>query len=252
MINNKWLKFNYLVTLIFTCIPFFGFMSRGNFFAAQNLDINIIVSSVTVSLTSSLIAMVFVIVIGLPAGYYMAKANFKHKDLLDILFNFPQVLPPAVIGLLLLLTYGNNGFIGGRLGIRMSFSQLSVIITFIFVSLPIFVKGVSVAFSEVNPKLEQTAAILGDSPWLVFKRISYPIAKKGIVVSLMMAYSRGLSEFGATMMFAGNLQGVTQTLPLAIFTALESNLNNALLLSFIMFVISLILLIGIHFLMRRE
>ena len=252
MKNRSLLKVNYLITILFVCLPFLGFMMRGNFFEVQSLDTSFIISSIRVSLETSLVSMLIVVVVGLPAGYYMSKIDFKYKSIVDLLLNLPQVLPPAVIGLLLLLTFGNNGFIGSRLPISMSFSRLSVIITFIFVALPIFVKGVSVSFSEVDSKLEQTASILGDNDLQVFQRVSYPLAKNGIVVSLMMSWSRGISEFGATMMFAGNLTRVTQTLPLAIFTALESNLNNALLLSFIMFVISLLMLSGVHLLMRRR
>lgn len=239
------------MTLFFICVPFLGFMTRGNFLKLQNLDITVILSSLWVSLLSSLIAMVVIIVVGIPAGYFLAKTQFKYKSLLNILLNLPQVLPPAVIGLLLLLTYGNNGYLGSliaRLGIQTTFSRLAVILTFIFVALPIFIKGVSVAFLEIDPKLEQAALLLGDSPMQVFWRISCPLARKGTVVALMMAWSRGISEFGATMMFAGNLPGVTQTLPLAIYTALESNLNNALFLSFLMFLVSLMVLVGIYLL----
>lgn len=246
---------NYIITLVFICLPFVGFATRGNFFEVQNLDLEIILSSLSVSLMSSMISMTAILMIGLPAGYYMAKTDFKYKRILDLLFNLPQVLPPAVIGLLLLITYGNNGFIGrhlSALGIRMSFSTLGVIMTFIFVSLPIFIKGTSVAFSEVDSRLEEAALLLGDSPKDVFRRISFPLAKEGILVALLMAWCRGISEFGATMMFAGNLAGVTQTLPLAIYTALETNFNNALFLSFLMFVISLMVLVCTHLLLMKK
>jgi len=255
MKNKGFLKLNYFITLSFICLPFFGFFSRGNFLRIQNLDLPIIFSSIWVSLRNGLIAMFIVILIGLPAGYFMAKTEFKGKEFLNLLFHLPQVLPPAVTGLLLLITYGSNGFIGRHLailGIRTSFTSLAVVLTFIFVALPLFIRGVSVAFMEVNPKLEETAQILGDSSFQVFRRISFPLAKRGIVVSFMMAWSRGLSEFGATMMFAGNLQGITQTLPLAIYTALETNLNNALFLAFIMFLISLSLLILTHLLTKEQ
>jgi len=249
------LAINYIITLIFICLPFVGFATRGNFFEVQNLDIGFVLSSLRVSLVSSLIAMLITIMFGLPAGYYMAKADFKFKSILDLLFNLPQVLPPAVIGLLLLITYGNNGFIGRHLsilGIRMSFSNLGVIMTFVFVSLPIFIKGTSVAFSEIDSHLEESALLLGDSPWNVFRRISFPLAKKGVLVAFLMAWCRGISEFGATMMFAGNLTGVTQTLPLAIYTALETNFNNALFLAFLMFIISLSVLVCTHLLLMKK
>ena len=255
MKSNRILLINYIATLIFICLPFVGFVTRGNFLEIENLDIEIILSSLSVSLISSIISMALIFVIGLPVGYYMAKNDFKFKSVLDLLFNLPQVLPPAVIGLLLLITYGNNGFIGRHmieLGIRMSFSTLGVIMAFVFVSLPIFIKGTSVAFSNVDPCLEESALILGDSPQCVFCKISLPLAKEGILVAFLMAWSRGISEFGATMMFAGNLTGVTQTLPLAIYTTLETNFNNALFLSFIMFVIALMVLICTYLLLMKK
>lgn len=255
LMKDKFFKFNYFITLLFTCIPFLGFASRGNFLKLHNLDMPLILNSLRVSLLTSVISICFVIILGIPAGYYIGRNNFKYKSQLNIIFSLPQVLPPAVIGLLLLITYGHNGFIGRYLsliGIQTSFSMLAVVLTFIFVSLPIFIKGVSVVFSEIDPKLEQTALLLGDSPIQVFRKITFPLANKGILVALIMSWSRGISEFGATMMFAGNLQGVTQTLPLAIYTALQSNINNALFLAFIMFVISIIMLIFIHILIERR
>lgn len=210
--------------------------------------------SLRVSFVSSLVSMMIIMLVGLPAAYYMARSAFKFKTVLDSLLNLPQVLPPAVIGLLLLFTYGNNGFIGkhlARLGIQTSFSSLAVMMTFLFVSLPIFINGCRLAFSKIDPEFEQTAALLGDDSRKVFLRITLPLAKKGILVSLLMAWSRGLAEFGATMMFAGNLPGVTQTLPLAIYSALDTNVNNALFLSFIMFIISALVLVCVHFLSKE-
>lgn len=247
-------KISYWVALLFLSIPFLSFAVRYDFLTLNNLDLALIWMSLRVSLVSSLISIMIVILVGLPAGYYMARSAFKFKTVLDALLNLPQVLPPAVIGLLLLFTYGNNGFIGknlARLGIQTSFSSLAVIITFLFVSLPIFINGCSVAFSKIDPEFEQIAALLGDDSRKVFFRITLPLAKKGILVSLLMAWSRGLAEFGATMMFAGNLPGVTQTLPLAIYSALDTNVNNALFLSFIMFIISALVLVCVHFLSKE-
>ena len=254
MKRNKIPKLSYTIALIFLIIPFFSFAVRYEFLTLSNLDLVLIWASLRVSLVSSLIATFMIILIGIPASYYMARSSFKLKTTLDAILNLPSVLPPAVIGLLLLFTYGNNGFIGrhlAQLGIRTSFSSFAVILTFIFVALPIFINGCSLAFREVDPELEQTAALLGDSPRKVFFRITLPLARKGLLISLLMAWSRGLAEFGATMMFAGNLPGVTQTLPLAIFSALETNVNHGLFLSFIMFIIAGLVLITVHFLSKE-
>ena len=253
--DHKWLRLNYVFTLTFTVLPFLAFITRGRLIEFNALDWHVISSSLWVSMKCSLIAMLIVILLGLPTGYYIARHSFKYKIFFDTLFNLPMVLHPAVIGLLLLLTYGSHGFIGRYLlamGIKTSFSSFAVILTFIFVSLPVFIKGVSVAFSEVDEQLETTARILGDSPLQVFKRITFPLAKKGLIVSLLMSWTRGLSEFGATIMFAGNLKGVTQTLPLAIYSAMESNMNNALFISFFMFILALLVLVSTHLLSEER
>ena len=240
--DHKWLRLNYVFTL--TVLPFLAFITRGRLIEFNALDWHVISSSLWVSMKCSLIAMLIVILLGLPTGYYIARHSFKYKIFFDTLFNLPMVLPPAVIGLLLLLTYGSHGFIGRYLlamGIKTSFSSFAVIF-----------KGVSVAFSEVDEQLETTARILGDSPLQVFKRITFPLAKKGLIVSLLMSWTRGLSEFGATIMFAGNLKGVTQTLPLAIYSAMESNMNNALFISFFMFILALLVLVSTHLLSEER
>jgi len=252
--RTPFLKASYFIALSFLLLPFFSFVMRPNFLSVQHLDLTLIWESLRVSLVSSLISMGFVMVVGLPASYFMATSTFPFKRALDAFFNLPQILPPAVIGLLLLFTYGSHGFIGrhlANLGIRTSFSILAVILTFIFVSLPIFINSCSLAFRKVDPGLKEVAAGLGDGPMKVFVRITWPLAKKGVLISFLMAWSRGLAEFGATMMFAGNLPGVTQTLPLAIFNALERDVNHALFLSFFMFIFSGFILISVHFLSKE-
>lgn len=249
MKSKIWLKLCYWMALLFLILPFFSFAVRHQFLNPENLNPTRIWQSLQVSLLSSLLASLIILLVGLPAAYYMSKATSRFKSFLDSLLTLPQVLPPAVIGLLLLFTYGNTGFVGRHLqilGIRFSFSMLSVVLTFVFVALPLFMNGCAVAFAKVDPELEQMAAILGDSPQKVFWRITLPIAKKGIITAFLMAWSRGLAEFGATMMFAGNLPGITQTLPLAIFSALETNIYDALMLAFIMFVLATAILITIH------
>lgn len=196
--------------------------------------------------------MVIVAVIGLPAGYYLGRGKFFGKRVMDALFNLPQVLPPAVIGLLLLLTFGNNGLIGKYLPFNTSFTFFAVVLAFIVVALPLFIKGVGIAVSAVDEESLEAAIVEGATDWQAFRHITFPIIKNGLISSFLVAWSRGIAEFGATMMFAGNLQGVTQTLPLAIYSAMESNLNNALFLAFMMVAFSLLILVGTHLLFIKE
>lgn len=246
------MKASYFGALLFLCLPFLGFAARGNFFDLNQLDLNFIASSLRVSLGASLMGMVIVAVIGLPAGYYLGRGHFFSKRIMDALFNLPQVLPPAVIGLLLLLTFGNNGLIGKYLPFNTSFTFFAVVLAFIVVALPLFIKGVGIAVSAVDEESLEAAIAEGATDWQAFRHITFPIIKNGLISSFLVAWSRGIAEFGATMMFAGNLQGVTQTLPLAIYSAMESNLNNALFLAFMMVAFSLLILVGTHLLFIKE
>ena len=251
MKSNKRLLTAYLLSLIFLFLPFLSFFTRGNFLDLSELDLAAITQAIGVSLSTSLVGLLWVLLLGLPAGYFMARADFAGKGFLDLLFRLPQALPPAVIGLLFLLAYGQNGFIGRLLPGRLTFTSEAVVLIFIFVALPIFVNGAAAAFGGVDPRLEETAQVLGDNTRQVFWRVTLPLAKPGLLGAAMLSWSRGLSEFGATMMFAGNLAGITRTLPLAIYTILETSLESALFLAFIMFVISLALLSITHLLIER-
>jgi len=228
----------YLLVFLFLCLPFLGFAARGNFFVPSRMNANFILESLKVTATSSTIAMVFIILLGLPTGYFMASGSFKGKKVMDAFFNLPQILPPAVLGLLLLLTFGRNGFLGRFFWFNAGFSVFAVVLTFIFVALPVFIKGVAMAFSDVDFQLIEASILLGATPWEIFKWVTFPLAKKNVASALILSWVRGISEFGATMMFAGNLRGVTQTMPLAIYSALESNLDSALFLSFAMVLFS--------------
>lgn len=193
-------------------------------------------SLLTASLTT-LIAILF----GTPLAYLLARHQFWGKNLLDILIDLPMVLPPAVAGLALLIAFGRNGLVGQHLvslGIELPFTMAAVVIAQTFVATPFYIRAAKTGFTEVDPRLEQVSATLGETPWGTFRRVTLPLARQALLGGAIMTWSRSLGEFGATILFAGNLSGRTQTMPLAIYSALQSNLHVALTLATILLMTS--------------
>lgn len=249
---NKICGIFYIICLMLVCLPIMiSFTSISNF---SEINFEILYKAIIVSVKSSFISMIIVFILGIPTSYFIAKSSNRYIKLTEILFNIPLILPPAVTGIILLLTFGNNGVIGKsllKLGIDLSFNINGVILVLIFVALPIFINGVITAFREVDINLENTAKILGDNDFKVFLKISLPIAKNQIITSFIFSFARSIGEFGATTMFAGNIIGVTQTMPLAIYNALESNIDTSIFMSLIMILLSIIILVSAKFMARR-
>jgi molybdate transport system permease protein len=173
-------------------------------------------------------------VIGLPIGlliaWTLAKTSMPGKVLLDTLVSFPLVLPPVVTGYALLLLLGRNGPLGGLqddLGIEILFTWFAAALAAGLVSLPLMVRSMEVAMGAVDPRLELAARSLGASRWKVFATVTVPLAFRGILAGVVLAFARGMGEFGATIIVAGNIPGHTQTLPLAIFTNLQVGDDDA-------------------------
>lgn len=245
MSKKRLLVIPYLIAVSFIIIPMLSFIKLDLILNIKDMKWDFILDAIGVSLWCSLIALIIVLLVGLPSAYVMARYDFKLKKYLDMIISIPLVLPPAVTGLMLLMTFGRSGFIGKLLkifNINITFSKVAVIITLIFVGLPIFINTVAEGFATVDKGLEVTALTLGDSPIKVFCKITYPLTKGSIRTALIMSWARGIGEFGATIMFAGNIRGVTQSLPLAIYTAMESDINVAIFLSLIMIIISIVII----------
>jgi molybdate transport system permease protein len=187
--------------------------------------------ALVVSLKTSLIAHAAVLVVGTPAAYAIARGRFRGRKLLLSLIELPLVLPPAVAGIALLVTFGRLGLLGGALsalGLHLSFTQAAVILAVCFVESPFYLRGAIASFESVDATLLEAGQTLGAGPFRVFARIALPLAAGGLAASSALALARGLGEFGATLLFAGSLQGVTQTLPLAIYAQFETSLDTAL------------------------
>jgi molybdate transport system permease protein len=198
------------------------------------------------SLLTTVTSLVVVVALGTPLAWWLARASGPGARAVETLVALPVVIPPAVAGIALLLTFGRRGLLGPLfegVGWTISFSTTAVILAQIFVSAPFYVQGAASAFRSLDGTLLVVARSLGASPARAFFRIALPLARPALVAAAAMSWARALGEFGATLMFAGNLQGRTQTLPLAIYTALESELRAAQALSLLLVLVAFALLL---------
>ncbi|HYA82300.1 MAG TPA: ABC transporter permease [Candidatus Bathyarchaeia archaeon] len=224
-------------------VSLFFRISLNGFF--QSLTTEVVVEAIKLSILTSFFSLIIVIVLGTPIAYINARYRYLGKQLVDTLIDIPVVLPPAVAGLGLLMAFGRRGLVGQYLsafGFDIAFTTLAVIMAQVFVSSPFYIRQAKTSFEDVNSEFEAAARTLGATPLGVFFRITVPIAMNGLVSGAIMAWARALGEFGATVMFAGNFQGRTQTMPLAIYSALESNLDAAISLAIILVIVSFIII----------
>jgi molybdate transport system permease protein len=200
------------------------------------------------SLVASISSTVLAILFGFPLAWLLARARFPGKGLVRGLTTLPMVLPPVVGGIALLLAYGRRGIIGEPLnnltGISLPFTLAGVIVAESFVALPFFVITVESGLRSMNRRLEDAARSLGASRRTVFLRVTLPLIWPSLAAGTVLTWARALGEFGATITFAGNLPGVTQTMPLAIYIAQSSNqLDEAIALSLILVLVSLVVMV---------
>jgi molybdate transport system permease protein len=213
----------------------------------------VVSQALALSLGTTAVSLALTIAFGTPVAYLMARYKFTGWRVLDTLIDLPMVLPPAVAGLSLLMLFGRTGFLGSMLntwGIDVAFTTAAVVLAQTFVAAPFYIRSARAGFESVDPKLERVAATLGESEARVFWRITVPLALPSLLSGAIMSWARGLGEFGATIMFAGNTPGRTQTMPLAVYTALESDLWAAMTIAILLVVLSLaalaILKLAIH------
>ncbi|VGO22423.1 molybdate ABC transporter permease subunit [Pontiella sulfatireligans] len=178
-------------------------------------------TAILLSLRVALGVALFTTIPAVLLGWLLARREFRGKILVESLVHAPLVVPPVVTGYLLLMAFGANGWIGRHFGVRLAFTWQGAVLASAVVSLPLAVRSVRLAISLVDQKLEETALTLGRSPLWTFFRVTLPLAWPGILGGILLAFSRSLGEFGATITFAGNIEGATQTLPLAIYSALQ-------------------------------
>jgi molybdate transport system permease protein len=204
------------------------------------------------SVVTSVIALAVIVAIGTPVAWMLARYRLPGSRLLDALIDLPIILPPAVAGIALLSAFGRRGLLGDQLaalGVSVGFSTAAVVIAQIFVGAPFYIRTARTGFGRVERGLEEAAADLGASPGRVFWRVVVPITRSSLAAGAVLAWARALGEFGATIMFAGNRQGVTQTMPLAIYERFQAgDLPTALLLSTVLLASSALLLVVVRLL----
>jgi molybdate transport system permease protein len=208
----------------------------------------VVTDALIVSFKTTLIAQALVLLFGTPTAYLLASRRFPGRSLCITLVELPLVLPPAVAGIGLLAAFGRFGLLGSSLrsaGITLPFTQSAVTIAVAFVASPLYVRQAIAAFEAIDPNLVAASRTLGAGPARTFFRVVLPLARGGLLAGEALAFARGLGEFGATIMFAGSLQKVTQTLPLAIYAEFEVNFDVTLAISALLVLISAALLISL-------
>ncbi|MBK5240280.1 ABC transporter permease [Clostridium sp.] len=224
----------------------------------KSLDLifdSFVLQAIIISLKSTFLSLIIIIIVGMPTAYYMARYSFWGKGFVEIILQLPLVLPPAVAGLLLLVTFGRNGLIGKYIspfGIELPFTFIAVVIAQVFISIPIFIMAARAGFEKVDRELESCAAVLGGNPVQIFVNVTLPLSKNALITGAILAWARALAEFGATILFAGNLAGKTQTLPLAIYTAMEKDLNLSMGIAVCLVIVSIAVLVVLKLITKSE
>ncbi len=203
-------------------------------------------TALALSAFTTAVTLVLALLFGTPLAYLLARSTFPGKGVVDSIVELPIVLPPAVAGVALLVAFGRHGLLAaplGAAGIHLSFSTAAVVMAQLFVAVPFFVRAARAGFASVDRTLEEASDTLGFSPLGTFARITVPLALPSIVGGAVLTWARALGEFGATIMFAGNLPGVSQTVPLAVYLGLEGgDLAGATALSLVLVATSIVVL----------
>lgn len=202
------------------------------------------------SLTTSLCATAIAAILGVPTGWVLARSAFRGREVFRALVLVPLVLPPVVGGVALLAAFGGRGLVGGpladHLGWRLAFTPAAAVLAQSFVSLPFMVAAVDGALRSVGPLQEEAAMVLGASPWRVMGWVTLPSIRSGLVSGVTLAWARALGEFGATLTFAGNVEGRTRTVPLAVYLALDDDPKAATTLSLSLVVVSVAIIVALR------
>lgn len=206
------------------------------------------------SIKTTAISMAIIVAVGTPAAYVLARYEFPGKRLVDSLIDIPAVLPPSAAGIALLLAFGKFGLLGSYLdvfGVQITFTTAAVVIAEVFVAAHFYVRQAAVGFSQVRRDVEEAAMVDGASRRKVFTKVTIPLALPALVAGAVMAWARALGEFGGTIIFAGSFQGTTQTVPLAIYSALQSDLDAAVALSVLVLGFAFTVILTGRYLSRR-
>lgn len=213
----------------------------------QNLpDSNVVRDAIWLSLRTTGISLIAIIILGLPLAYVFARWRFRGKRFIEVLIELPIVMPPAVAGLALLLTFGRRGFIGAYLadaGISIPFTAWAVVIAQVFVAAPFFIRAAQLGFASIPDDLEDAARVDGATEAAVFRFVTLPLSIRAISAGLILSWARATGEFGATILFAGSLQGRTQTMPLLVYSVFERDIDAAIWTGILLIIVAFVALL---------
>jgi molybdate transport system permease protein len=239
------------VALAFLAVPFVALLQRTPWSDLADLVTRpVVTDALRLSLVSAFAATGISLVFGIPLAWAFARTDFPGRSAARALTTLPMVLPPVVGGAALLFAFGRRGLFGGPVhdatGFLLPFSIWGVVAANTFVAMPFLVLTVESGLRAADPRYEEAAATLGASRWMIFRRVTVPHAAPAIIAGAVLCWARALGEFGATVTFAGNLQGRTQTMPLAVYLALESDRDAAIALSLVLIAVSLAVLLPLR------
>ena len=235
---------------VFFLLPLLGLLVRAPWpDAVADLTSPANLVALQLSLFTSICATAIAVVFGVPLAWVNARLRFPGRDLLRALVTLPMVLPPVVGGVALLLAFGRRGLLGAWLagiGIHLPFTTAGAVLAETFVAMPFLVVTVEAGFRSLDTRYEDAARSLGGGRWYVLRRVTLPLALPSLLAGAVLCWARALGEFGATITFAGNFPGKTQTLPLAVYLELETSPDAAIMLSLALLVVSLLVLVGLR------
>ncbi len=232
-------------------IPFLGLLGRVPWSELPSLlTSDVVTDALRLSMVASVAATIISLILGVPLAWLLARIEFPGRSLVRGVVTLPVVLPPVVGGAALLFALGRRGLVGEPLGqltgLLLPFSTWGVVVATTFVAMPFMIITVEGALRGLDQRYEGAATTLGASRWTVLRRVTIPMIGPSLLSGLVLTWARAFGEFGATITFAGNLQGRTQTLPLAVFVALESERDTAVAISLVMVIVSLVVLIALR------
>ena len=232
-----------LAFLLLPIVAIFVHTSPGHL--VDQLSYPVVRDAFVVSIKTSVVAQVLILLLGTPTAYLLATRRFPGHAAAVTLVELPLVLPPAVAGVGLLVAFGHSGLLGSSLdviGVSLPFTQAAVTVAVAYVASPLYVRQAIAAFEAIDPNMAAASRTLGAGPARTFFRVVLPLARGGLIAGLALSFARGLGEFGATIMFAGSLQHVTQTLPLAIYAEFDQDFDATLAMSGVLVLVSALLL----------
>ena len=243
------------VTLVFLGLPVVAlFINADPGDLISSLGDSSSLDALRLSLETSLIALALIVVIGTPAAWMLATRDFRAKPLLVTLIELPLVLPPAAAGIALLAALGPHGIAGNALddaGITLVLTTAGVVVAMAFVASPFYIRQAQASFESLDPRLLEAAQTLGAQEARRFTRVAIPLSRNGLLAGAALAWGRALGEFGATLMFAGSLRGVTQTAPLAIYEQFAVDFDSAIALSVVLLAVSAAVLVSVKLATRN-